>query len=122
MKKTNNKATCNQVEPIEKQNKRRSSKTKTNVAECVWEVAAVPVKVTIEVILGAAPSAGAATVTGDDRHHLRRGVGGCGGKERGRCWRSCPHAADECVRSASVTQRFHAHPELSLHGHGQTLW
>lgn len=44
------------------------------------------------------------------------------GGGRGRGWRSCPHAADESVRSASVTQRLDAHPELSLYVSGQTVW
>lgn len=46
------------------------------------------------------------------------------GRGRGRGWRSCPHAADESVRSASVTQtqRLDAHPELSLYVSGQTVW
>lgn len=77
------------------------------------EVAAVAVKVTVKVILGAAPSTGAASVTADDTHHLRRGgVGEVGGAGGGR-WKSCPHAADECVRSASESRRGSTHVRSS---------
>lgn len=49
-----------------------------------------------------------------------RGEVAAGGMGRG--WRSCPHAADESVRSARVTQRLDAHPELRLYVSGQTVW